>query len=109
MRAVKEQPRLVVVRVLAALCVLGAGIAIGAVAGGEDRDAVRAVEVRLAGAQQEARDQRTELQHMSAELERAVAARSRAKQALDRLRRANVRLRAQLKIARRARQARRSP
>jgi hypothetical protein len=107
MRAVKEQPRLVVVRVLAVLCLLGVGIAIGAVARGEDRDAVRAVEVRLVGAQREARDQRSELQRIAAELEGAVAARSRAKRALDRQRRANVQLRAQLKIARRAREARR--
>jgi hypothetical protein len=102
MRAFREQPRLVLARMLGALCLIAAGLGIGAGLDGDDHDAARAAQLRLAAAQRAARSQRPELQRVSAELDRAVAARTRAAHALRDERRVTQRLRRELKAARRA-------
>ena len=111
MRAIREQPRLVIARVLAALCLIAAGLAIGSVSRDDRRDEVRATQTRLVSAQRSAHDQRGELQRVSAELrrvsgelDRVIAARRRAVHALHGQRRLNERLRFALRIARRAQQ-----
>jgi hypothetical protein len=105
MRAFREQPRLVLARMLGALCLIAAGLAIGAGLDGDDHDA--AAPLRLAAAQRAARSQRPELQRVSAELDHAVAARTRAAHALREERRVTQRLRRELKAARRAHKRRR--
>jgi hypothetical protein len=68
MRAVREQPRLVVARVLAALCLVVAGAAVGGAMRDDGRDEARAAQTRLVSAQRSARDQRAEVQRLSASL-----------------------------------------
>lgn len=108
MRAAREQPRIVIAKTLACLCLLAAGIAIGTAIDGGDRDFVRAMQVRASAAEQAARERHAQLAQTRTQLRAATAARARAKHALDRLRRENRRLRRELNVAeRRARQARR--
>ncbi len=111
MRAIREQPRLVIARVLAALCLIAAGMATGGVSRDDRRDEARAAQTRLVSAQRSVREQSAELQHVrvelrrvSGELDRWIAARRRAVHALHGQRRLNERLRRALRIARRAQQ-----
>jgi hypothetical protein len=102
MRAVREQPRLVTAKALGALCLVAAGIAIGAVSDGDGGDAAHATQVRLTSAERSARAQRVELQRTRVALERAVAEPARAERTVRDLRRANHRLQRELKAARHA-------
>jgi Tfp pilus assembly protein PilO len=108
MRAVREQPRLVIARVLAALCLVLGGAAVGN-ARDDGRDEARATQTRLVSAQRSAREQRAEVQRLRAELDRVVAARRRAVHALHGQRRLNQRLRLVLRLTRRAQQRNRQP
>lgn len=98
MRAAREQPRVVIAKALALLCLFAVGIAAGATIDRSDRDAERALQIRATTAEQSARTRQGELQEMDAERRSAIAARARAKHALDRLRRVNQRLRRDLYI-----------
>lgn len=108
MRAAREQPRIVIAKTLACLCLLAAGIALGAAIDRGDPDHVRATQVRATAAEQTARDRHAQLEQTRAQLQDATAPRARAKHALDRLRGVNRRLRRDLNEAERLlRQARR--
>jgi septal ring factor EnvC (AmiA/AmiB activator) len=113
MRAIREQPRLVIARALATLCLVAAGIALGAVTRDDGRDKTQAAQARLVSAEQSAREQRAELGRVRAELgrvrtelDRVIAARKRSVHALHRQRAVNDRLRRSLRLARRAVQRR---
>ena len=109
MRAAREQPRIVIAKALACLCLLAAGVALGAANDRGDRDDVRAMHVRATAAEQTARDRHAELEETRTQLRDATAARARAKHALDRLRSINRRLRRDLDLSQHLlRQARRS-
>jgi hypothetical protein len=103
MRAIREQPRLTFARTIGAVCLIAAGIAIGAVVRGDNRDATRAAEIRLVSVQRSASDQRTELQRVTAQLTDAVTARNRSARALRTQRRVTQRLRRDLAAAKRKR------
>ena len=108
MRAAREQPRVVMAEILACLCLLAAGIAVGAVIERDNGDTARATQVRTTTAEQSARDRHAELEQSKAELKRVLAGNARARHALERLRRVNRRLRRDLYMAERSlRQARR--
>lgn len=102
MRAVREQPRLVTAKAFSALCLVGAGIAIGAVIDDDGGDAAHATQVRLSSTERSGRAQRGELRRTRVALERAAARQVRAERTLRDLRRANHRLRRELEAARRA-------
>ncbi len=102
MRAVREQPRLVTAKALGALCLVAAGIAIGAVIDDDGGDAAHATQVRLSSAERSGRAQRGELQGARVALERAAAQQARAERTTRDLTRANHRLQRELKAARRA-------
>ena len=107
MRAAREQPRIVIAKTLACVCLLAAGIALGTVVDSDDRNTARAMHLPATAAEQSARDRHAELQHRDADLQRSLAARARARHALERLRRVNGRLRRDLYLAERSlRQAR---
>ena len=101
MRAAREQPRVVIAKALALLCLLAGGIAIGTAIGGGDRDEVRELRVRATSAEQTARTGQVELERIDTERREAVAARARAKRALARLRRVNRGLRRDLNVTER--------
>ena len=101
MRAVREQPRVVIAKALALLCLLAGAIAIGTAINRDNRDEVRDLQVRATTAEQTARIRRAELERIDAERREAVAARARAKSALARLRRVNRRLRRDLVVTER--------
>ena len=102
MRAVREQPRVAVAKVLVALCLISVGVAIGDVLRDDGHDAARATEARLVSAQRDARDQYAELHVARAGLDRTVAKLARARRVLRIEREANQRLRRELRITRRA-------
>ena len=101
MRAAREQPRVVIAKALALLCLLVGAIAIGTAINGDNRDEVRELRVRATTAEQMARNHRAELERIDAERGEAVAARARAKRALARVRRVNRILRRDLDVTER--------
>ena len=109
MRTVREQPRLLIARALAAMCLVVGGAAVGGATRDDGRDEARATQTRLVSAQRSAREQRAEVQRLRAELDRVVASRRRAVHALHGQRRLNQRLRLVLRLTRRAQQRNRQP
>lgn len=102
MRALREQPRVTVVKVLGAICLVLIGTAIGFALDHGGRDETRAMQVRLTSAQRSARDQRSQVQSASVALRRANAAQALAEHRLIVARRVTARLRRELKAAKRA-------
>lgn len=103
MRAVREQPRLALVRAFGAFCLIAVGMAIGGVLRDDGRDEARATQARLSSAQRSMRDQRTDLQRTKGRLGEAVTEVARSERALRSQRRASQRLRRELRIVHRAR------
>jgi len=107
MRAIREQPRLAIARVVLALCLIAVGVVVGGAVRGDDRGAADAAQTRLAAArarltalQRSADEQRIALERVNARLTRSIAARRRAVRDLRAERRSNDRLRRQLIAAR---------
>jgi chromosome segregation ATPase len=108
MRALSEQPRVTVAKLLLVLTLIGMGMAAGTLLDGGDGNRAQASEVRLAVAHRSLTEMQTELGGARGRIERAEAALERARQDARRLARSNRQLRRELHAARRARlQARR--
>lgn len=109
MRAAREQPRLVIARVLAGICLVLAGVAIGSALNGEDTRRADATQLRLVSAQRSLADGRADLLTASDRAGRAEAAARRARAQARALARSNRRLRHELAAAKRARRKSKSP
>jgi hypothetical protein len=103
MRALREHPRIAVVKALSIVLLVAAGVAAGALIDADDGGQVRALEVRLASTRHSLRMQGAELRTARVNARRASAATSRAEAKLETTRRANRRLRDKLAAERRAR------
>jgi hypothetical protein len=103
MRAVREQPRLVLARTLGAICLVLAGIAIGSALDRGDTDRMNATHLRLVSAQRSLADGRAGLRTANDRAARAEADARRARTQTRALTRSNRRLRHELAAAKRAR------
>ena len=106
MRSLREHPRLVVARVLGAICLILIGVAISAVDGRGDGDRSKVTEVRLAAANASNTARRIELRTAIARSERTQASLARAERRIGTLTRANRRMRQELRSATRTRRDR---
>jgi hypothetical protein len=106
MRAAREQPRIFVAKVLGVLCLMGCSLAAGILlggGGGDDNDAVvRAQQSRVRAAERALGDQADELRRARGQLTRERAAHAHTRARLRACARRNVRLRRDLRRARRA-------
>ena len=101
MRNVREQPRLVLARILGAICLVLAGVAIGSALDRGDADRMHATELRLASAQRTLTGGRAELRAANARVARAEATVRRTGAQARALARSNRRLRDELATAER--------
>ena len=102
MRALREQPRVTVVKALSVVLLVAAGVAAGVVVDTDDRGQVRALEMRLASSRHSLTVQGAELRTARMDERRAAAAAARAEAALAKTRRVNRRLRDRLATERRS-------
>ena len=103
MRGLREHPRLAVARALGAICLILIGVAISAVDGRGEGDRIRAMEARLATANQSSTAWGAELRMAVARSRRAEVLLARAERRIAALTRTNRRLRHELRSATRAR------
>jgi septal ring factor EnvC (AmiA/AmiB activator) len=106
MRALREQPRLTVAKALALCCLLGVGIAIGAVVGDNGTKATArpqpTVDRRLAAAQQVLTEERATVSDLQAQRDSATTSQAASQRALSTARQQRDRLQQRLHVARRA-------
>jgi len=103
MRALREQPRITVAKVLVVVGLVVAGAAVGSLLDGDGGDRVQVTQARLASAQRSLATREAELRLGRERIERAEAALGRVEHDARVLTRANRRLRRELRAARRAR------
>ena|SRR5829696_245305 len=103
MRALREQPRVTVAKLLLGLTLIGTGTAAGALLDGEDGDRLQESDARLAVAQRSVTGMEAEFGGARGRIERAEAALDRARQDARQLARSNRQLRRELRAAQRAR------
>jgi hypothetical protein len=102
MRALREHPRITVVKTLSIVLLVAASAAAGALINADDGGHVHALETRLASTRHSLTMQGAELRTARMDARRAGAATSRAEANLNTTRRANRRLRDKLAAERRA-------
>ena len=102
MRALHEQPRVTIAKLLVALALIGTGAALGVLLDGEGGDRTRFTQARLASAQHAAKASEVELRVAHERIERTETALARARRDAHALARMNRRLRRELRAARRA-------
>jgi hypothetical protein len=102
MRAVREQPRLVVAKAVTATCLLLVGIASGATLDRGDTDRMHATQLRLVSAQGSLADDRSELRAANKRVAQANAEARRARSQARALARSDRRLRDELAAGKRA-------
>ncbi len=107
MRAVREQPRLVVAKALGMLCLVACGLVLGLLLGGDGRDAAaeqasRTAQLRLVATERTLRGESDQLRDTRALLARSRAVRARTRARFRAAQRENAELRSDLRRARRA-------
>lgn len=108
MRALREQPRVTVAKILVVVALVAMGAVVGATLDGEGGDRVQVTQARLASAHQSLTATEVELRVARGRIDSAETALARARQDARVLARENRRLRRELRAAQRARrQARR--
>ena len=103
MRALREQPRLTATKMLLAVALVAAGMAVGALLGEGDGKGAQATQARLSSAQRSLTGTGAELRVVRGRIERAETSLDRTTHHAHQLARSNRQLRREIQAAKRAR------